>query len=213
VFSLRNLKELNALWDDFGGPVWVDKESVMWGSLTHLEILDISNCAFESQLFSKAIFAMTNLQQFYFGGNRFIGSFPKAECPPSLSVLMGQNNQLEGSFRWMVFDKVTSLCCPDMSNNLPTNLLPTTAMADAREESTNRNQYAATATLEYLDGFSNLLQLSLPQSIGQWTALASLLLSNNHLTGTLPATLGQLLQLQALDISHNRLQGPPCLHK
>jgi Leucine-rich repeat (LRR) protein len=207
LFDLGQLVELNASWNDFIGNVWGERLTFEVVSLSHLEIFDVSNCALEGQMGPDPINGMTNLREFYFGGNSITGVFPKANWPPSLSIVLGENNQLSGSFPWISFVKATNLRRLDVSNNLLTSILSTTEMMDEGDQSTNRNQYAAAATLEYLNGSNNLLQSSLPDSIGQWTALTSLLLSNNQLTGALPTTLGQLLELQTLDLSRNRIQG------
>jgi Leucine rich repeat/Leucine Rich Repeat len=180
LFDLGQLRELNVSWNNgFTGPIW-GFNVASWngnhngGSLSYLEILDVSNCAFEGQINGDPITAMTNLREFHFGGNLLTGLFPTSYWPPSLSILRGPNNQLTGSFPWIAFDAVTNLRHLDVSHNLLTSILPTTTTMEEDEggESTShRKQYSTAVTLEYLDGSNNLLlQASLLESIGQWTA-------------------------------------------
>jgi len=57
-------------------------------------------------------------------------------------------------------------------------------------------------------GYKTPKLTALPESLGQFTQLQSLNLTNNQLT-TLPEWLGQLTQLQSLNLSHNQLTALP----
>ena len=62
--------------------------------------------------------------------------------------------------------------------------------------------------LTILNGFENQLS-ALPDGIGGLTALRTMMLTSNALTGSIPASIGNITTLQELDLSYNeQLSGP-----
>ena len=61
--------------------------------------------------------------------------------------------------------------------------------------------------LTNIDLFDNLLTGTIPTQLGKLTALETLDLRENHLTGTIPTQLGELTALYALSLRSNQLTG------
>lgn len=59
-----------------------------------------------------------------------------------------------------------------------------------------------------IDLHDNMLSGSIPESIGNLTALAYLGFPNNNLSGSLPESIGNLKNLQTLKLWHNQIAGP-----
>jgi Leucine-rich repeat (LRR) protein len=63
------------------------------------------------------------------------------------------------------------------------------------------------STLESLDASGNLLEGTIPISIGTFTKVSFLDLQENKLGGTLPSEIGLLSELQFLSLAHNEFTG------
>jgi hypothetical protein len=69
------------------------------------------------------------------------------------------------------------------------------------------NSIGQWTALTYFDISGNALNGTLPDSIGQWTVLTSFIAKFNALTGTLPYSIGQWTALTSFDASGNFLNG------
>jgi Leucine-rich repeat (LRR) protein len=63
------------------------------------------------------------------------------------------------------------------------------------------------STLESLDASGNLLEGTIPISVGTFTKVSFLDLQENKLGGTLPSEIGLLRELQFLSLAHNEFTG------
>ncbi|KAH6830337.1 receptor-like protein kinase 2 [Perilla frutescens var. hirtella] len=134
---------------------------------------------------------------FLAGGNRLMGSFPRAffeKCDQVRGMIVNvTNNGLFGQIPADIDAMCKTLTLLDASRNQIAGSLPP-SVGDM-------------SSLRALDISWNLLQGSIPGSLGQIKYLKSLSLSGNKLDGSIPESLGQLYSLEVLDLSMNVLSG------
>ncbi|KAH7662934.1 Non-specific serine/threonine protein kinase protein, partial [Dioscorea alata] len=172
--------------------------SLFFHNLTSLITLDLSNNQFDSVLPSW-LFNMTSLQYLNLQFNNLQGSIPDAfENMTSLEIIQLRKNELLGGVPQSI-GKLCHLRTLDLSSNNITD--DVSALAKISSEC------AGGTLLTLLDLGNNLLQGSIPASIGNISTLWSIFLSYNALNGTLPQSVGQLSGLKLLDVSHNSLSG------
>lgn len=165
--------------------------------------------------------------------NSFVGQIPQGLG--SLQSLDLSNNQLVGGFP-SSFGNWTNLTSLDLSNNRLTGPIPASIGRLQLLETLNisRNNFTGEIPAELnqcvgltrLDLSRNALQgtvpslsrlttlnlqgnklQNFPESLGNWTSLLSMDLSENALVGTIPASIGSLQLLESLNMSSNMLNG------
>jgi Leucine-rich repeat (LRR) protein len=186
-------------------------ESASSSSLTSLQRLDLSHCAFWFVLPTE-LGRMVQLKEFRFGNNQFQGSIPtELALLQDLSILSGGNNQLTGSFPWnhLLGTSSSSSASSSSNNNIANHLavvdLPMNFLTGTIPPEIDRFK----STLQHLNLSSNLLESELPTTLSQLVQLQVLDLSKNQMNGTLPAIFGDnhLPLLQQLHLDHNQFTG------
>ncbi|CAL4994237.1 unnamed protein product [Urochloa decumbens] len=130
--------------------------------------------------------------------NFLFGPIPRSlgTCASLTRVRLGQN-YLNGSIPAGLL-YLPRLNLLELQNNLLSGDVP----ANPNPSTTSPSQLAQ------LNLSNNLLSGRLPATVGNLTALQTLLASNNRLSGEVPAELGSLRRLVKLDLSGNALSGP-----
>ncbi|KAJ0970259.1 hypothetical protein J5N97_023136 [Dioscorea zingiberensis] len=190
-------------------------------NLTSLVTLDLSNNQFNSRI-PNWLFNMSNLEYLNLQFNHFQGSIPDTFSNlTSLEIIKLGKNELLGPIPRSI-RKLCSLRVLDLSSNNITDDVSALAeissgcARDSLEVLNFRGNNLAgflsdwlekLKKLIFLDLGNNLLQGSIPASIGNIPTLRNLFLNHNMLNGTLPESIGQLSDLTLLDVSYNSLTG------
>lgn len=161
--------------------------------------------------------AMTNLTHFGLSQNHLTGSFPpQLGRMYLLQSLVLSDNMLSGSIpTWIGYlEGVQDL---ELNNNKFTGTIPTelgnlfqvqTLGLQANLLKGNIPDLSNCKVLRQIDISDNLLDGTLPATLGNVTTLTDINLSNNSLVGTLPVSWSNLAHLLNLDLDDNRLTGP-----
>ncbi|XP_074282166.1 receptor-like protein EIX2 isoform X1 [Silene latifolia] len=152
--------------------------------------------------FPSVLREMVSLRSLSLGGNSFNGSVPLwLRAMRRLEVLdLSYNffNYVEGGFMG-IMGNPCNFKHLDLSGNLITQ-------GDILEPSMSLSRCVA-FELEYLALSSNMMNGSLPSSLGQLTNLNYLDLSKNEFKGRVPASFVKLSALKCLDLSENKMSG------
>ncbi|XP_060171519.1 receptor-like protein EIX2 [Lycium barbarum] len=173
--------------------------SLPYLNVTSLLVLDLSNNAFNSSIFPRWIFKLSNLVHLDLSTNNIYSELPDEFAKLTsleyldLSSNYGFNGTLERSFGKLCNLKALILNDNNISGNI-------TDFIDALLECQSNN-------LETLDLSRNALIGNLPDTLGYLRKLKDLQLRYNSLTGTIPETIGHLSSLETLYLTSNKMSG------
>ncbi|XP_059285725.1 receptor-like protein EIX2 [Lycium ferocissimum] len=168
-------------------------------NLTSLFVLDLSNNAFNSSIFPRWIFKLSNLVHLDLSSNNILSELPDEFANLTslkyldLSSNYGTNGTLQRSL-----GKLCNLKTLILSDNNITGDI--TDFIDALSECQINN-------LETLDLSHNALTGNLPATLGHLRKLKDVQLRYNSLTGTIPETIGHLSSLETLYLTSNKMSG------
>ncbi|CAG4950540.1 unnamed protein product, partial [Parnassius apollo] len=172
----------------------LDVAAVLGNSVTHLELLDLSNCHIQGPISGEAFANATRLKVLYLSGNPlFAPDLQEALAPlPKLERLFLSNCGLHNlPDNFIVFDNLLEL---DISHNPLVNVF-TKLLAPLEK-------------LEYLNmGYSNLSYVG-PQTFSKMTSMKRLVLSGNDLLSLEAGLFGNLTQLTTLELEFCGLKRP-----
>ncbi|KAK4720947.1 hypothetical protein R3W88_011180 [Solanum pinnatisectum] len=222
----------------------------LYWKLSHLRKLSFGNNYNLTGQVPNAIFNISSLEMIYFNFNNLSGRIPTTTGLhlSNLKQLSLGANQLEGEIPLFITN-ASKLVILELAQNLLTGTIPTN-LGNLRElqglllhdnQLTNEprehelrffNSLADYRMLKYLDVGYNLLNGTLPNSIGNLSStienfniadayikglipssignmsgLTALNLIENNLAGSIPPEIGKLKQLQGLYLNNNKLQG------
>ncbi|XP_068626244.1 insulin-like growth factor-binding protein complex acid labile subunit [Battus philenor] len=172
----------------------LDVGAVLGNSVTHLELLDMTNCNIQGPISGEAFANATKLKVLYLSGNPlFAPDLQEALAPlPKLERLFLSNcglRNLPDNFN--VFDNLLEL---DISHNPLVNVF-TRLLAPLEK-------------LEYLNmGYSNLSYIG-PDTFAKMTSMKRLVLSGNDLLSLEAGLFGNLTQLTTLELEFCGLKRP-----
>ncbi len=156
-----------------------------------LQQLNISNNRLTGFI-SDCLRQITALQDFDASGNQFIGGFPSFLVQmPQMQSLNLRGNRLSGSLPSAIGQNVGQNALLHGSNKLA--------------------QTSAVQGLQRLDISRNLFTGTLPQELGNLTALRELALDSNAFAGAVPEALGNITGLQTMTIAGNSFTAIPNL--
>jgi len=148
----------------------------------------------------------------YLDNNELTGTIPEWTGTSMITQLQLNNNQLTGQIPASIFD-LPQILVLDLSNNVLTGppIFPNTSNTNITSIDYSGNQLTgAIPTLTYVESLSclsltfNNLSGVIP---GLPVSLQYLLLAGNNLYGNLPSSLSNLTALVSLDVSYNSLSG------
>lgn len=172
----------------------LDVAAILGSSVTHLELLDLSNCHINGPISGEAFANATKLKVLYLSGNPlFAPDLQEALEPlPKLERLFLSNCGLQNlPDNFNVFDNLLEL---DISHNPLSNVF-TTLLAPLEN-------------LEYLNmGYSNLSYIG-PDTFAKMTSMKRLVLSGNDLLSLEAGLFGNLTQLTTLELEFCGLKRP-----
>ncbi|KAK1260543.1 hypothetical protein QJS04_geneDACA001977 [Acorus gramineus] len=189
IGNLRNLQQLDLSNNEIGGEI-----PVTIGNLIMLQNLDLSWNNISGEIPS-SIGNLKSLRRLVLTSNHIEGRIPKNMgnlC--NLQTLDLSLNSISGSVE-------------SFSGCLGAHLETLTiegAKLDGRLSDQLLSQFSKLKTLD-LNG--NLLNGSIPASIGKLLSLTELNLGRNKLSGIIPSSIGQLSELERLDLSSNYFEG------
>lgn len=172
----------------------LDVAAILGNSVTHLELLDLSNCNIQGPIAGDAFANATRLKSLYLSGNPlFAPDLEEALEPlPKLERLFLSNcglRRLPDNFN--VFDDLLEL---DISHNPLVNVFA--------------KLLAPLNRLEYLNmGYSNLSYIG-PDTFSKMTSMKRLVLSGNDLLSLEAGLFGNLTQLTTLELEFCGLKRP-----
>ncbi|CAH2049893.1 unnamed protein product, partial [Iphiclides podalirius] len=172
----------------------LDVAAILGKSVTHLELLDLSNCHIKGPISGEAFANATKLKVLYLSGNPlFAPDLQEALAPlPKLERLFLSNcglHNLPDNFN--VFDYLIEL---DISHNPLSNVFT--------------RLLAPLENLEYLNmGYSNLSYIG-PDTFAKMTSMRRLVLSGNDLLSLEAGLFGNLTQLTTLELEFCGLKRP-----
>lgn len=172
----------------------LDVAAILGNSVTHLELLDLSNCKILGPIAGEAFANATKLKSLYLSGNPlFAPDLEEALSPlPKLERLFLSNcglRRLPDNFN--VFDNLQEL---DISHNPLVNVF-TKLLAPLEK-------------LEYLNmGYSNLSYIG-PETFSKMTSMKKLVLSGNDLLSLEAGLFGNLTQLTTIELEFCGLKRP-----
>ncbi|CAK1601594.1 unnamed protein product [Parnassius mnemosyne] len=172
----------------------LDVAAILGKSVTHLELLDLSNCHIQGPISGEAFANATRLKILYLSGNPlFAPDLQEALAPlPKLERLFLSNCGLHNlPDNFIVFDNLLEL---DISHNPLVNVF-TKLLAPLEK-------------LEYLNmGYSNLSYIG-PHTFSKMTSMKRLVLSGNDLLSLEAGLFGNLTQLTTLELEFCGLKRP-----
>ncbi|XP_059290133.1 receptor-like protein EIX2 [Lycium ferocissimum] len=168
-------------------------------NLTSLLVLDLSNNAFNSSIFPRWIFKLSNLLHLDLNSNNIFSELPDEFANlTSLEYLdLSSNYVTNGTLK----RSLGKLC------NLKTLILSYNSIAGDLTDFINALSECQSNNLETLDLSYNKLTGNLPDTLGYLRKLKILQLRYNSLTGTIPETIGNLSSLEALYLTSNKMSG------
>ncbi|MED6144767.1 hypothetical protein PIB30_018615 [Stylosanthes scabra] len=170
------------------------------GSLQNLSVLDLGTNDLEGNSFIndwdfiKSLINCSQLQEFGFEYNNFVGHLPNfiGNLSTQISKLGFGGNQISGKIP-SELGNLFNLIMLVMENNHLTEFIPTS--------------FGNLKKLQQLDMNHNKLSGEIPAIIGNLSQLSELDLSHNMLHGNIPSAIGNCKRLQSLDFSYNDLSG------
>ncbi|GAB2280184.1 hypothetical protein Dimus_014823 [Dionaea muscipula] len=192
IGKLSTIRVLSLPFNEFSGEI----PRGVW-ELKSLEVLDLEGNSISGNL--PAVFrGLRRLRVLNLGFNRITGEIPYSVSKlVDLEVLnLAGNGRVHGSIPSFLGGSSKKLWGLYLSMNQLTGEIP--------------HELGSThcGSLKYLDLSGNLLNGSIPTSLGDCGNLRVILLFSNRLRGSIPSTFGQLKKLQVLDVSRNNLSGP-----
>ncbi|XP_060177708.1 probable LRR receptor-like serine/threonine-protein kinase At3g47570 [Lycium barbarum] len=212
ISNSSRLKMLDLASNSFTAPI---PESL--GNLEYLELLNLKNNNFSSDLALSFLTSLTNcrnLRVILFGDNPLGGIFPASlgNFSDSLQVFEGSDCKLKGIISEEI-GNLTGLIRMGLVNNELTGHSPRTVhgMLNIQQLYLQSNKIDGTIpdvvcrlkNLGALDLSGNQFSGSLPPCLGNVTSLRKLYLSYNRLNSRLPTSLGALRNLIEFNISSN----------
>ncbi|CAN8311742.1 unnamed protein product [Cochlearia groenlandica] len=161
-------------------------------SLPSLQILDLSNNAFESSL-PKSLSNLTSLKIFDVSVNNFFGTFPYG-----LGMVTGLTHVNASSNNFSGF-------LPEDLGNATT--LEVLDFRGGYFEGSVPSSFRNLKNLKFLGLSGNNLGGKLPKVIGELSSLETIILGYNGFTGEIPEEFGKLTRLQYLDLAVGNLTG------
>jgi Leucine-rich repeat (LRR) protein len=159
----------------------------------------------------------TTLQSIDLTSNQLTGTIPDFASQSKIMQLWLANNKLNGTIPTTIGSlsalQFLSLFANDLSGTIPTEIGNCRKIihVDVEENSLTGNigqvVDSLSPSLELLDASRNLLEGTIPISVGTLTKLSFLDLLENQVGGTLPSELGLLNQLEELNIAYNEFTG------
>ncbi|CAH8345552.1 unnamed protein product [Eruca vesicaria subsp. sativa] len=185
--------------------------------LSSLEVLNISNNAFEGELKPLEFGLMTQLVTLDAYNNNFDGSLPLSITKlTKLSYLNLGGNYFNGeiprSYGGFLRLKHLDLSGNDLSGRIPNELGNITTLEKLYLGYDNEfhgipKGLGSLINLVLLDLANCSLRGSVPRELGKLKNLEVLFLQINELTGSIPRELGNMTRLKTLDLSNNFLEG------
>ncbi|WP_423924442.1 Ig-like domain-containing protein [Candidatus Palauibacter sp.] len=174
------------------------------GSLTDLEVLDLSGNDMPTAGLARELGNLPNLRVLNLSGCRVRGEMPvELGYLSKLEVLDLSGNDIWGSIP------------PELGNLSNLRVLKLSHEGSPPRARDHWREFRFTGSippelgqlsrLEVLDLKDNSLQDTIPSALGSLSALRELLLSSNRLTGSVPAALGGLSGLKRLHLADNRM--------
>ncbi|KAG6493712.1 hypothetical protein ZIOFF_048706 [Zingiber officinale] len=193
--SLTNCSSLEVL--DIGNNHIKDSFPYWLGNLSELRVLVMKANEFYGTLVNppgtiESYHTFSKLQIFDLSSNNFIGNLPQ-NCFRNLKAMLFNSDidrQTVG-FRFLQYSK----------SSYYENTVTITSKGLTLTLSKVLTIFTA------IDFSNNMLNGSIPQTVGDLTSLCVLNLSRNLLTGGIPPKLGAMTQLESLDLSTNQLSG------
>lgn len=161
-------------------------------SFPSLQVLDLSNNAFESSL-PKSLSSLTSLKVFDVSVNSFFGAFPYGlGMATGLTHVNASSNNFSG-FLPEDLGKATTLEVLDFRGGYFEGSVP--------------SSFKNLKNLKFLGLSGNNLGGKLPKVIGELSSLETIILGYNGFTGEIPEEFGNLTRLHYLDLAVGNLTG------
>lgn len=161
-------------------------------SFPSLQVLDLSNNAFESSL-PKSLSNLTSLKVFDVSVNSFFGTFPYGlGMATGLTHVNASSNNFSG------------LLPEDLGNATTLEVLD---FRGGYFEGSVPSSFKNLKNLKFLGLSGNNLGGKLPKVIGELSSLETIILGYNGFTGEIPEEFGNLTHLQYLDLAVGNLTG------
>eukprot|EP01018_Ginkgo_biloba_P014145 Gb_32788 [translate_table: standard] len=183
--------------------------------LSELQVLDISANRLTGNILSAIPTMCNNLTELNLSTNKFTGSIPETlgKCTKLNSVDLSENN-LTGPV-WPGFDTMeeVSLCCNQLSGNIPEELFSRSCRMQKLDLSANQlngtipYQISNCKDLNVLDLSENFLHGKIPSQVGLMQNLNTLILQRNNFSRDIPVQLAECKNLSFLDLSGNNFGG------
>lgn len=180
-----------------------------------LQTLDVASNELTGTL-PASLFTLQYIYQVSFHGNQLNGILPSNFYPASTLIWIDvYSNYLTSTIpqSWTTLQGMINI---DVHQNILSSSIPVgfSNMLNVTELLFDQNCFTGSIPswtnlpmITYIDLSSNLLNGTIPDTIGSLTSLANLWIANNFFTGTLPRSLLNLRNLQALVVANNSLGG------
>ncbi|KAM7471663.1 hypothetical protein LguiA_009846 [Lonicera macranthoides] len=221
------LKELEEL--DLSENMFVGTLPPFLSNLTSLRFLDLSRNQFSGRVPPSLITDFTALEFIDLSYNNLEGVFSFISSSAKIRILNLAHNMMEGSFSNSSLQIFTKLEYLNLRNNsfsgtfhLPPDRQSNLHFIDLSDNhftgrmQANLGQILPVILSSNLSSLKQLMVLvishnsfsgTIPTSIYNMTALASLSMQNNFFEGNFPTDLQRVNEIQLLDVSHNSLSG------
>ncbi|KAL4363281.1 hypothetical protein GQ457_04G034530 [Hibiscus cannabinus] len=213
VSSCENINFLNLSSNQFSGQIPALPTSV-------LQYLYLAENNFQGEIPLHLTQACSSLVQMDLSYNNLSGLIPSSfgSCT-SLELFHVSNNNFTGKIPIEIFQNMSSLKELGLAFNYFSGPLPESlsSLSNLEVLDLSSNNFSGPIPVSLCDNpgnrlqvlylQNNMLQGSIPASLGNCSQLVSLHLSVNYLTGTIPSSLGYLSKLKDLKLWLNQLQG------
>ncbi|XP_008799129.1 probable inactive receptor kinase At5g10020 isoform X2 [Phoenix dactylifera] len=176
-----------------------------WGN--YVEVIDLSSNKLTGTLPNETS-QFLRLTSFKVSNNLLMGELPLViGTYPAINVIDLSLNQLNGLLPPSLFTS-SRLRDLNLSGNIFTGPIPLPNSQGTISTSTNVPVLPTqNSSLVYLDLSNNTLSGSLPQEIGELTALKLLNIGRNNISGQIPKEIGMLRSLLYIDLSNDHFEG------
>jgi sugar lactone lactonase YvrE len=205
IANAQNLEVLNLQGNRFTGAL-----PQGFCSMGRLRELNLAGNSLEDSI--ARLCCLTNAVSINLQGNRFVGTMPPCvQSLSRLSVLNLERNGVSGTIPDAI-GQLRGLTALNLRGNRFTGAFPRAlgqSFGLAASKRTAETQEAL--GLEVLDLGENNFTGEIPDEIGNFPNVRTILLDNNNFTGAIPKTVLSLNRLRTLDVRNNQLTSGPDL--